>query len=81
MGNLPADFVFSQSSLQDYVDCQRRFELRYLQRLRYPAPEVDDMLEFEQKMEQGERFHKLVHQHQLGISSDLLSKRITDTEL
>jgi predicted RecB family nuclease len=79
MGNLPDDFVFSQSSLQDYVECPRRFELRYLQRQRFPAPEVDDMLEFEQRMEQGEHFHHLVHQHLIGIPADLLTKRLTDS--
>jgi len=37
MSNLPAPFTFSQSSLQDYYDCPRRFELRYLSRLIWPA--------------------------------------------
>ena len=36
MSILP-NFVFSQSSLQDYVDCARRFELRYIDELRWPA--------------------------------------------
>ncbi len=81
MGQLPEDFVFSQSRLQDYVDCPRRFDLRHLQQLRYPAPEVDDMLEFEHRMTQGERFHHLVHQHLIGISADILSKRIQDNEV
>jgi hypothetical protein len=79
--NLPDDFVFSQSSLQDYVDCPRRFELRYLLNQRWPAPEVDDMLAFERRMEQGERFHHLVHQHLAGIAPDRLTKRLTDADV
>lgn len=78
MGNLPPDFTFSQSSLQDYVDCARRFSLRYLQRQRWPAPQVDDVRELERRMEQGEYFHKLVHQYLIGIPPELLIKRIGD---
>jgi CRISPR/Cas system-associated exonuclease Cas4 (RecB family) len=81
MGNLPNDFMFSQSSLQDFVDCRRRFELKYLLKQRFPAPQVDDILEFEHRMEQGERFHQLLHQHLIGIPSDLLHARIQDSEV
>jgi predicted RecB family nuclease len=79
--NLPEDFVFSQSNLQDYVDCPRRFQLRYLLRQRWPAPEVDDLLEFERQMRQGERFHHLVHQQLVGIPVDLLTRRLEDADL
>lgn len=79
--NLPDDFIFSQSSLQDYVDCPRRFELRYLLRQRFPAPVVDDMLEFERKMAQGEHFHHLVHQHLVGIPAELLLRRLEDMDV
>lgn len=81
MVELPEDFVFSQSSLQDFVDCPRRFELRYLLRQRWPAPEVDDMLTFEQRMAQGQDFHRLVQQHILGIPAEMLRTRIQDDEL
>lgn len=78
--NLPEDFVFSQSSLQDFVDCARRFELRYIKRLRWPAVQAAPMLEFERKMQQGALFHKLVRQHMLGISAELLARQIGDDE-
>lgn len=79
--NLPEDFIFSQSSLQDYVDCPRRFQLRYLLKQRWPAPQVDDMLEFEHHMHQGETFHHLVHQHLVGIPAETLAARITDPDI
>lgn len=78
---LPDDFTFSQSSLQDYVDCPRRFELRYILRQRWPAPEVDDLLEFERRMEQGDRFHHLVHQHLVGIPPEILQRQIQDADV
>lgn len=81
MGNLPDDFMFSQSSLQDFADCPRRFELKYLKRQRFPAQQVDDMLEFERRMAQGQTFHQLIHQHQIGIPADVLNARIQDTEI
>lgn len=81
MAELPQEFVFSQSSLQDFVDCARRFELRYLLRQRWPAQEVDDMLTFERRMEQGQDFHRLVQQHLLGIPAETLLSRTHDADL
>lgn len=65
--SLPDDFQFSQASLQDYVECRRRFQLRYLLQLAWPAPEAEPVEEHEQHMLDGEAFHRLVHQHRLGI--------------
>ena len=78
---LPPDFVFTQGNLQDYVDCPRRFELKYLQRQRWPAAEVDDMVAFERHMEQGAQFHRLVQQSLLGIPPETLQSRIADEEV
>ncbi|MFP4322152.1 MAG: PD-(D/E)XK nuclease family protein [Anaerolineales bacterium] len=66
MPNLPPGFVFSQSSLQDYADCQRRFQLRYLDHLAWPAVEAAPILEKERWMKLGARFHRMVHGHLLG---------------
>ena len=72
--NLPADFAFTQGSLQDAADCLRRFELRYIKRLRYPAVEAVPALQFEQRTRQGARFHKLVQQHLLGVGATASSR-------
>jgi len=69
---LPTDFQFSQGSLQDYVDCPRRFHLRYVQRLAWPAIDAEPALENERYLQQGAAFHRLAHQHALGIPADRL---------
>jgi len=71
--SLPSDFQFSQASLQDYVDCRRRFQLRYLLQLAWPAIQAEPAEEQEIHGQQGELFHRLVQQHQLGIPADRLA--------
>jgi CRISPR/Cas system-associated exonuclease Cas4 (RecB family) len=78
---LPEDFTFSQSSLQDYLDCPRRFELRYSLKVECPALQGEPYLELERKAEAGRRFHELVFQHQLGLATSDLLESITDQEL
>lgn len=78
---LPTDFQFSQGSLQDYVDCPRRFQLRYIQRLAWPAIEAEPALENERHLQQGAAFHRLVHQHVLGLSPQRLSSMVLDEPL
>lgn len=65
--------TLSQSSLQDYADCARRFQLRYLDRLVYPAVETEPALENEQHQQEGETFHRLVQQHLLGIPPEKIA--------
>jgi hypothetical protein len=65
--------AFSQSSLQDYVDCRRRFQLRYLLKVQWPALESQPALENERAMQQGAQFHRLVQQHLLGIPAERLT--------
>ncbi len=66
--------TLSQSSLQDYHDCPRRFELRYLQQLVYPAIETEPALENEKHQQEGEYFHRLVQQHLIGIPAEQIGK-------
>ncbi|GAB4517458.1 MAG: hypothetical protein OHK0046_24060 [Anaerolineae bacterium] len=78
---LPTHFVFSQTSLRDYVECPRRFELRYIQGLKWPAVESEPVVEREQHMQRGADFHHMVHQHSLGIPAEVLSARVMDQQL
>jgi hypothetical protein len=71
---LSADFQFSQASLQDYVECHRRFQLRYLWELSWPAVEAEPIEEYEAHAADGEAFHRLIHQHQLGFPVERLEE-------
>jgi CRISPR/Cas system-associated exonuclease Cas4 (RecB family) len=79
--DLPDDFQFSQKSLQDYVDCKRRFLLRYVMGITWPAIETEPVLENERIIQLGAEFHHLVHQHLLGIPEVQLHGLIHDEEL
>jgi CRISPR/Cas system-associated exonuclease Cas4 (RecB family) len=70
---LPPVFQFSQNNLQDYADCARRFQLRYVEGQRWPAVENEPLEEHEKFMEQGSEFHLLVQRHLLGVPADQLS--------
>ena len=67
-------FEFSQSSLQDFVDCKRRFDLRYLRRLAWPALQVEPARENERHMQRGERFHRLAQQYLSGAPPEFLAR-------
>jgi CRISPR/Cas system-associated exonuclease Cas4 (RecB family) len=78
---LSEGFLFSQSNLQDYVDCQRRFQLRYMLHLAWPAVEAEPYLENESRMDQGAQFHKIVRQFLVGIPEDEISGTICTDEV
>lgn len=78
---VPENFQFSQSSLQDFVDCRRRFQLRYIQARAWPAVETEPVLEHERYLQKGLDFHRLVHQHLLGVPQGDISSMLYDDEL
>lgn len=78
---LPDTFQFSQATLQDYVDCPRRFQLRYVLMQPWPDLITDRPGELEQHMERGAQFHHLAHQHALGIKVERLTESIQDPVL
>jgi hypothetical protein len=78
MMTLPRDFHFSQHNLQDYVDCPRRFELRHLLRLEWPAVQSAPVIEQELRMERGTQFHRMVQQWLHGIPANLIEQRASD---
>jgi RecB family exonuclease len=63
----PPAFEFSQSSLEDYRTCPRRFYLRYIQQQQWPAPPAEPLSEVERAEELGRRFHRLMERHFLEL--------------
>lgn len=78
---LPPGFAFSQSSLQDYIDCPRRFQLRYIEQLQWPAVETEPALENERRQQEGKLFHRLVQQHLIGLPADKLATLASSPDL
>jgi CRISPR/Cas system-associated exonuclease Cas4 (RecB family) len=78
---LPPNFRFSQASLNDYLDCPRRFQLRYLLEQAWPAVEAEPLLERERLAELGRRFHRLIQQHVEGLNVETLTESIGEPEL
>jgi PD-(D/E)XK nuclease superfamily len=74
-------FTFSQSSLQDYGDCSRRFQLRYIDQLSWPAIESEPLLEGEKHQQEGQLFHRLIQQYFLGLPIDKLAKHANTPDL
>jgi CRISPR/Cas system-associated exonuclease Cas4 (RecB family) len=66
--------TLSQSSLQDYVDCAKRFQLRYIERLSYPAIESEPTLENEKHQQEGAYFHRMVQQYLVGVPAEQITK-------
>ncbi len=79
--HLPDDFIFSQSSLQDFSDCPRRFQLRYIEKLSWPAVESEPILESERLQQAGQLFHRLVQQYWLDLPREKLARLANTTDL
>jgi hypothetical protein len=74
---LDPGFQFSQSSLQNYVDCPRGFQLRYLQHVAWPAVAMEPFYESERFRRQGERFHHMAQQHLSGVPAERLAAMLS----
>jgi RecB family exonuclease len=74
-------FTFSANSLQDYLNCPRRFELKYLLKQDWPAETSQPVLEFEHHLQLGNQFHQLAQRYLNGIPEKVLGDSITDSDL
>ena len=78
---VPDAFQFSQNNLQDYADCQRRFQLRHALMQPWPALITEPALEAERQVQRGADMHHLAHQHTLGLDAERLEATVHDEVL
>lgn len=70
--------LFTQSRLQDYVDCPYRYWLRYVEHIESPSFQAQPVQEYEKAIERGTIFHRLVHQSLLGVPEEMIARHIDD---
>lgn len=78
---IPEGFIFNQGKLQDYIDCQRRFQLKYLLERSWPALEAQPAEEYERLMILGQRFHQIIRQYFIGIPERRITEMIQEEKL
>ncbi|NKB67446.1 MAG: hypothetical protein GKR89_10325 [Candidatus Latescibacteria bacterium] len=78
---LDPGFGFSQSSLAVFDECRRRFFLRYVQGLVWPAAVTGELAGQEEAIRRGQRFHQLIQQDALGLEVDHLVAEEDDPDL
>jgi len=71
-------FSFSAKKIQDFIDCERRYELRYVLNQSWPAITSEPTLEIESNIKRGNEFHYLVHQLFSGVPEKSLKKTVFD---
>ena len=81
MDNSKTTLHLSQSNLQDFSDCPRRFQLKVIDNITWPAAFAEPISQFEKATEIGNKFHQLSHQFFSGIYLDTLQSTISDPDL
>ena len=77
--NTPAHL--HQSNIQDLIECPRRFQLKTIDQISWPAAPGEPISDLEIMAETGNQFHALCHRFFTGIKPDLLSDSITNPVL
>lgn len=74
-------FDYSQNKLHDYLECPRRFELRYLLQRIWPAVHSEPVLEMEEQINNGKLFHLMVQQYFSGINPDVILMQVENLKI
>ena len=71
----------SASSLQDFADCPRRFQLRYVLGVHWPLPVAEPVAVWETRQQMAQDFHRLAQQYLLGIPHAALDSSIDEPDV
>ena len=71
----------SQSTLQDFEECPRKFQLKVIDNVTWPAANLEPLSKLERATDLGNQFHQLCQQVFSGIGIDLISSSIVDPDL
>ena len=72
---------YSPSNLQTYLICPRKFELRFIQKIIWPAVQTEPVLQMEEQVLLGKQFHLFAQQYFSGIDPDLIKQQIKNDPL
>jgi CRISPR/Cas system-associated exonuclease Cas4 (RecB family) len=71
----------SQSALASFHRCARRFYLRFVRRLEWPAPLTGSEQEWERSLQRGEQLHLFIEQSALGMDVEAMVREAGDEQL
>lgn len=78
---MTAPLQLSQSALAAFRRCERRFYLRFVRRLEWPAPLTGSEQAWERSLRRGEDLHLLIEQQALGMDAQALVEAADDPQL
>lgn len=76
-----SNFIFSAYKIQDYLECERRFELNHILKHPWPAIQSEPVYLLEQQMQQGEQFHLFAQQYFSNIQAKLIEEQIENDQM
>lgn len=74
-------FDYSQNKLHDYLECPRRYELRYLLQRIWPAVHSEPVLALEEQMNNGKIFHLMAQQFFSGINPNEIQLQVESEKI
>jgi CRISPR/Cas system-associated exonuclease Cas4 (RecB family) len=69
-GRVKMKINYSQSNLQTFLTCPRKFELKYILKRIWPAIQSEPVLQLEEHIRNGKQFHLMAQQYFSGLDPE-----------